>query len=404
MDCSSIRCQTYNMSRDDPLINRPGRPHFLVVLFGVLEYDGRVLRMVEVLSGLGDVTLVDVSRPGDTPGPVTDGIDRVHVQLPAGVTKMAGHLRFWWAALKACRRVKPNVVVAEDYFTAMPGWLSARLSRSHLIYDAHELIVPQAKERMVLRDRIWYLFERWVVPRAELVIAASPQRAAEMSTHYHLTRAPEFMRNIPSQRYDAMDEGLLLATYPCLMHRDADERIILYQGHMALSRGIGRFLEAMAHLPTRFRLVLAGGGPDQERIAALVRQLRLSDRVIQLGRIPNRQLFAITRACDMGIVAYPIVGLNNIYCAPNKVFEYAQAGLPVITTDQPPLKSMVERYQIGQCVGPEDPPGMIAKIIDEIAGRTKESYEVALAAFLDDHRWDNEAQRVRASIAHFALG
>jgi len=391
------------MNSEDGYSHGPGPCRFLVILFGTLEYDGRVQRMIEILSELGQVTLVDIRPSGNADGAEMEGIDRIAVVLPTGTGKLTRHLRLWLTTLRVCRRIRPDVVVAEDFFTTMPSWLLAKLSSASLIYDAHELIIPESGKRLSLRDRLWYFFEHWVVPRADLVIAANEERARLMAEHYHLSYTPEFMRNIPSQQHNNSGENRLFTTYPALMKRNADKQFILYQGHMSLSRGIGRFVESIAHLPARFRLVLAGGGPDREDIGVLANRLGLSGRVIQLGLIPNRDLPFVTQACDIGIVAYPFSGLNNIYCSPNKVFEYAQAGLPMIATNQPPLKAMVERYQLGRCVGPDLSPVEIAAAITAITSRTRASYQTALKRFLDDHRWENEAERLRSSIKHLLL-
>lgn len=376
---------------------------FLVILFGTLEYDGRVQRMIEIFSGFGEVTLVDIRPSSKAALDGMEGIDRIGIELPTGTGKVTRHLRLWLTALRVCCRIRPDVVVAEDFFTTMPSWLLAKLSSASLIYDAHELIIPEPGKRLSLRDRLWYFFERWVVPRADLVVAANQERARLMAEHYHLSYTPEFMRNIPSQPPNNSGENRLFTTYPALMKHSADERLIIYQGHMALSRGIGRFVESIAHLPARFKLVLAGGGPDREEIGVLANRFGLSGRIIQLGRIPNRDLPFITQACDIGIVAYPFSGLNNIYCSPNKVFEYAHAGLPMIATNQPPLKAMVERYQLGRCLGPDLSPVAIADAITAITSRTRASYQTALNRFMDDHRWENEAERLRSSIKHLLL-
>lgn len=391
------------MNSEDGSSNGPCPCRFLVILFNTLEYDGRAQRMIEVLSGFGQITLVDIRTSGNIPRAVIDGIDRVVVQLPSSAGKIARHLRLCWTALNLCRRIKPDVVVAEDFFTTMPSWLLAKLSSASLIYDAHELIIPEPGKRLSLRDRLWYFFERWVVPRADLVVAANQERARLMAEHYHLSYTPEFIRNIPSQPPNNSGENQLFTTYPALMKHSTDERLILYQGHMALSRGIGRFVESIAHLPARFKLVLAGEGPDREEIGVLANRFGLSERIIQLGHIPNRDLPFITQACDIGIVVYPFSGLNNIYCSPNKVFEYAQAGLPMIATNQPPLKAMVELYQLGLCLGPGHSPVAIADAITAITSRTRASYQEALKRFLDDHRWENEAERLRSSIKRLLL-
>ena len=65
---------------------------FLLILFGSLEYDGRARRMVEVLSRLGKITLVDVALEGTHSSVRSiDGIKRVSILLPLGVSQVMRH-------------------------------------------------------------------------------------------------------------------------------------------------------------------------------------------------------------------------------------------------------------------------------------------------------------------------
>jgi glycosyltransferase involved in cell wall biosynthesis len=120
-------------------------------------------------------------------------------------------------------------------------------------------------------------------------------------------------------------------------------------------------------------------------------------RFAMLGQVKHRLLSAITAVADVGIVTYPFHGLNNVYCAPNKVFEYAQAGVPIVATDQPPLRRLVEGYSIGELVGERQDPGELAAVIQKVVENMAE-YTKALPRFLQDHRWEDEATRVRAAL------
>ena len=53
-------------------------------------------------------------------------------------------------------------------------------------------------------------------------------------------------------------------------------------------------------------------------------------------------------SCHIGIISYPFTSYNNIYCAPNKIFEYAAMGLPFIATEQPIFKHAQEQYHTGR--------------------------------------------------------
>ncbi len=371
-------------------------PHFLVILYGTLEYDGRAQRMIEILTGLGRVTLVDINPVFEVEGKVKESIKRSPVALQPNSGKIIRHLRFWRAVLHTSWKCKPDIVVAENFFSTFPGWLSAIVVRALFFYDAYELIIPERNIPMSWRDRFWYLCERWTIKRANLVLAANPERARLMAEHYCLAQTPEYMRNIPSQQSQSPGDDII-QIYPALARRDEAERIILYQGDVSLIRGLAIFVAAMTYLPTHYRLVIVGDGPDLLHLQDLAAEVTRQGRFAVLGRVPNHLLPAITAQADVGIVTYPYEGLNNIYCSPNKIFEYAQAGLPVVATEQPPLKEMVESYGIGELLGRDDGPMEIADTLRNVVEH-KERYCERLHDFLLVHTWQNESARVRRRI------
>lgn len=370
----------------------------LVILFGTLEFDGRVKRMVELLQGVGTVTLVDLVADTKVVTGSVKGVRRISINVSEhSHFKFANHLRLWIVSVKQALRLKPRVVVAEDYFTCFPAWVSAKLTRSKLIYDAHELIIPEPGLKMGLRNLFWYILERWVVKRCDLVVAANRERARLMAEHYDLKSSPEFMRNIPPRKNIRFSPEQTLRAYPELARKGPDDCIVLYQGDVNLARGLGRFIEALEYLPHHFRLIVAGGGHDLDRVRSMAERFTREGRFVSLGRVENEKLPSITILADVGIVCYPFHGLNNINCAPNKLFEYAQAGLPVVATDQPPLKSAIEAYGIGAVVQENSSAEQIAKVLCEVFNKRLD-YRKRLEFFLNTNRWDNEAARVQRAI------
>ena len=132
-------------------------------------------------------------------------------------------------------------------------------------------------------------------------------------------------------------------------------------------------------------------------------RLRSTGRPFQAGRLvsgPCRES-DLAGACGCGRRGHrrlSFQGQNNIYCASNKVFEYLQAGIPVVSTDQPPLRRLVEDYNIGILIGKDDSPALVAEKLREVA-ENGSRYLEARSRFLQKHRWQNEAARVRAAIA-----
>ena len=380
------------------LSQKNSKTTFFVLLYGSLEYDGRVKRMVEILKRLGHVTVMDV-KPDRPFIHEKDKLNKLRIVFPKYFdNKIGRHLYFGIAAIRKALFLKPSVIVAEDYFTTFPGWCAAKLCNAKLIYDAHELIIPESNKKMSRRDKFWYFLEKWTIRRADMVIAANNERADLMSDHYSLKQKPTIMRNIPMLQESKVDSTKLLKKIPSLARRSTDEIILLYQGNMSLSRGIGRFVQALKYLDSNFRLVLAGEGPDLEDLKKMGRPFEREGRFVALGRFEHDLLPAITASADLGIVCYPYHGLNNIYCASNKIFEYAMAGLPILSTNQPPLEKMVKEFQIGKLVREQDSPEYIAALIKDLA-KNKTVYKKNLSKYVEKFPWEEEATRVEKSIA-----
>jgi glycosyltransferase involved in cell wall biosynthesis len=58
----------------------------------------------------------------------------------------------------------------------------------------------------------------------------------------------------------------------------------------------------------------------------------------------------ITSHARVGVVVYDDSTLNNVFCAPNKIFEYAACGIPMLTNDVPGLVGTVGRFGAGICL------------------------------------------------------
>ncbi|NLC68596.1 MAG: glycosyltransferase family 4 protein [Clostridiaceae bacterium] len=376
------------------------KPRFLVILFGTLEYDGRVQRMISILNQLGQVILVDVKKDEKNTSldsTIFKEITRYSIKIPQKNGRIKRHLQLARAAIRVALMERPHIIVAEDFFTTMTGWLTSKMVHAELIYDAHELIIPDLTQFMSWRDNFWYMLEKWTVHRASLVIAANPERAQLMTQHYKLKNPCEYMLNIPPLRTENVTIQEIERQYPALKRRYPEERIVLYQGYVSFDRGLNRFVEALTYLPLNYRMVVVGDGPDLEHLKAIAEEELQRGRFTVLGRVANHLLPAIIKYADLGIVTYSYEGLNNIYCSPNKIFEYAQAGLPVVATDQPSLRSMVEGYGIGILIRQDTPPQEVAKIIKQVVER-KIEYQYRLHKFVQAFRWEDEANRVRERI------
>lgn len=136
----------------------------------------------------------------------------------------------------------------------------------------------------------------------------------------------------------------------------------VYVGEFRELKGIDFLLDALSKLKTPegrpASLIMAGGGPDVERVRSRVAAMGMSERVLLAGTQPARFMFARGRCAVVPSLAESL---------PYVVLEAAAAGLPVIATDV---------GGVGEIFGPT------ANSL--VPAANSEALAVAMAGFLND--------------------
>jgi len=367
----------------------------VMIVYNEIDYDGRVQRSAVALSHNYDLTVVSIDSCRNY---YNENFTTKAIRLPCIKNfKWIRHFLFWLKATPIIIHLKPHICYSHDFFVAFPGLIWSYLTRSKYVYDAHELIIPEKGKKQSKKETFFYLLEKISVNFSNLVIAANKERSNLMKEHYALKKAPLIIRNIPHAPEQCNEN--IFHEYTFLKNKDQDEIWLVYQGDINLERGIKPFMMAMQHTDRRFKLLFIGGGPDLNYIKRFVIDKQLNEKILILGKIPRDHLHLILTSCDIGIVTYPFQGLNNIYCASNKIFEYAQAGLSVLATCQPPLRSIIEKYKLGILLGCNNQSILTESIIDALLKLSKQKcFQKEIHTFLFDNQWKTEAKKLLNNI------
>jgi glycosyltransferase involved in cell wall biosynthesis len=220
------------------------------------------------------------------------------------------------------------------------------------VYDAHEDVPRQVLTKqwipLPLRKPLSWVFERYEnsrVRRLAAVVAATP--------HIGQRFAPVAPRSVVVANYPFLDE---LAPPSAPVSR---EREVCYVGGIMRTRGIFEMVRAVARVPG-IRLRLAGNFEDD----ALQQELRAEPgwaQVDYLGQIDREQVRSVLARASAGLVTL-LPMPSYLDSLPIKMFEYMSAELPVIASDFPLWRDIVERHSCGLCVNPADPEAIAGAI------------------------------------------
>lgn len=283
---------------------------------------------------------------------------------------------------------RPQVIHAHDVNTLPTAWLAARLCRARLVYDAHE--ISTSREGYSSFKKIVAWVERNLMPRADATITTTTLRAKFFARAYGIAR-PLVLQNRPRlqrvQRTQRIREELALPeSWP----------VILYQGGLQPGRGLEELVRLAGEVPNAY-FVFIGGGSLSEALRALAAELGLNDRVHFIPTVPLADLPSYTASADIGVQPIENTCLNHYTTDSNKLFEYVQAGLPIVTSDLPEIRRVVSTWQLGVLVAPSDWVAMGQALRSLIADATaRQTYSKNCQAAAADLSWEAQEDEILA--------
>ncbi|MCD4708237.1 MAG: glycosyltransferase family 4 protein [Candidatus Sabulitectum sp.] len=302
--------------------------------------------------------------------------------------------RLWRAAWQ----VNADVYHANDLDTLQICGSVAAKRNSKLVYDSHELWLESSRYLIathpVNRLRLKRIEQRYV-PKADAVIAVTPMRGKKMRQMYPSMKILEIVENAPEKLIELPTSGRLRA----MINAAPDTVIALYQGVLCPERGLEELLSA-AKLTTdpAVRFVIIGMDTWNGTLQEMALNMGLKDRVVFIPPVPSEELPEITVDADIGFILFRNTCLNHYYSLPNKLYEYMMAGVPIVSSDFPELKRVLNEVKSGITVDP-DSPESISNAVDKLAGdpaMRKRMKKNGRAAALDKYNWEPQSDLLRS--------
>jgi glycosyltransferase involved in cell wall biosynthesis len=368
------------------------KQHITVLVSNDLEYDQRVAKVCDTLLALNfEITLIGRLLPESKSFERPYTIRRFRLPFRKGALFYAAlNIRLFFYLLFC----KTDLILANDLDTLLPAILVGRLRSKKIIYDSHEYFTEaEGLTGRPFQKNIWLRIEAFCFPKAHVVYTVNESIASIYRKRYN--KNVGVVRNIPllqANEVKADRRGLGLPE---------DKKIILLQGaFIDPDRGGKELVESMRFIDGCILLII-GSGRELPLLHALAKEPALQYKIIFKPKLAFQALRAYTACADIGVSLDKPLHLNYTLSLPNKLFDYIHGGIPVLVSNLPELRAIVEAYGVGE-ICDEVTPEEIARSIERmLASGVLNTYRLNCIKAREQLNWQKESLELHKMYAPF---
>lgn len=269
----------------------------------------------------------------------------------------------------------------------IPIGLKLKKLGKKVIFDSHE----DVGKDIISKDWIPYIIRKFVS-----ITYNSYEKYACKKFDYIITATPYIKDKFLKINKNSID----INNFPILGELSNDtpwsekKDEVCYVGGIAQIRGIKEVVKAMEFTISNARLNLVGAF-SEKAVEEETKSYSGWQKVNELGFLDRVGVGNMMSYSKAGIVTFHPLP-NHIDAQPNKMFEYMSAGLPIITSNFPLWKEIVEGNNCGICVNPLEPKE-IAQAIEYIITHPKEAEQMGQngkKAVLEKYNWGVEEKKL----------
>jgi glycosyltransferase involved in cell wall biosynthesis len=277
---------------------------------------------------------------------------------------------------------KADIFLANDTDTLLAVYLAATIRRKQFVFDAHELFPesPEIANRAFVK-KSWTRIENFILPKAKYSYTV----CQSIADYYHKKYGTpmQVVRNVPYHKN--LDEIEPLTIF-------GDKKLLLYQGAVNIGRGLEWVIDCMPLLDNCV-LAIIGSGDILDELKERVAQLQLENKVVFLGKMTPKELIHYTKSADIGLCLLENIGLSYYYSLPNRIFDFIQAGVPLLATNFPEIANIVGKYHTGVLIDHYE-PAYLSEVIKQMIATGKNEYRENLKKLSQDFCWEKEEKQL----------
>ncbi len=374
------------------MTNKKKQKKIIVLVSNDLTHDQRVKKITGTLFDMGfDILLLGRKLKTSVAFTRPYPYHRLNLFFTKGAFFYAAlNIRFFFYLLFH----RADIILANDLDTLLPAFLVSKIKGSTVVYDSHEYFTEAAGlTGRNFQKKVWLTIEEWIFPKIKTKYTVN-ESIAQIYRDKYQTQVG-VVRNIPPlNKLDKIKSRKELGLPP-------DKKIILLQGaYIDHDRGAKEVALAMKYVENALFLII-GTGQEIPTVKQIIQDEKLEDKILILPKMPFDELMQYTANVDLGLSVDQPLHLNYTLSLPNKLFDYIQAGIPILTSNLPELARVQKKYNIGLMLDNHDPKHIAEKINEALFSEQRKNWKNNLKIAAQEYNWENEEKKIQKIFSIF---
>lgn len=360
-----------------------------ISFLGNANFDTRVTNLTNSLRENGILVKV-ISFDWTTPNFHTVIGDTSIFKLVKKKNSLPYYLKFLSTLFKELLKTNSSIYLAEDIFTLPIVTFIAKFRGAKLYYNSREFYAFLAglrnkpKTQSIIRK-----LENFFIKKVDAVLVTGEGDAEFLQEYYGINNTV-VIRNLPLNQKATEPKD-----FHTMLNIPISNTILLYQGVILEGRGFEPLFNAMTKI-LNCNLVVLGTGVFKTKYEKLASELGIEKRIHFLGNIDQSELINYTAGADIGVSLIENISKSYYYALPNKLFEYIMANIPVLVSDLPQMKKIVENYYVGKVASLEKENDLEIVLSEMLSDKEKiEYYRRNTIEALKELNWQKEFEKVK---------
>ncbi|MCM8810896.1 MAG: hypothetical protein NC917_04525 [Candidatus Omnitrophica bacterium] len=336
----------------------------LMIAFSDIKNDPRVYRHINFIKDYYKVVAIGYKNPE------ISGVDFIKTEIReesifdkferAFFLKIKEYEKYYWDkydftnVFRELKNEMFDLIIANDIDT-LPLAFKIK-GKAKVVFDAHEYFPKEFEEslywRFFFQKYKEYLCKKYI-PQVDVMITVGDRIAKEYFINYGIR---PFVISNAANYIDSL--------LPVDNRRSGIIKFVHF-GYALESRKIELMIRTFKLLDKSYELYLYLKPQSNRYYEKIKKMVKVTENVFLFDPIPYAEVIKTMNVYDLGFYILPTNNFNNANALPNKIFEFIQARLGIISGPSPEISNLVKKYGLG-LITEDFTPEAAANVINKI--------------------------------------